>query len=279
MFQTYILLKKNKNLIMNNLFRLKNKKILILGGLGKLGKQFINTFIDYGAEKIIVVDIVEPPKSTKKINYYKCDLSDNVKLNHLFDTILSKEKKIHSLVYNVYSKPKDYYKENINYDLSTWKKVVDVNLTAAYISSQKIIKHFIKKKINGNVVFLSSTYGIVSPNLNIYKNLSKKKNIYGGNFSLTSPAVYTSTKSALLGLTKYLAGEYGKNGIRVNALSPGGVYDKQEEKFVKNYSEKVPLGRMAKWHEYNGAILFLVSDASSYMTGSNLIVDGGWTTW
>jgi len=264
---------------MNNLFRLKNKKILILGGLGKLGKQFINTFIDYGAEKIIVVDIVEPPKSTKKINYYKCDLSDNVKLNHLFDTILSKEKKIHSLVYNVYSKPKDYYKENINYDLSTWKKVVDVNLTAAYISSQKIIKHFIKKKINGNVVFLSSTYGIVSPNLNIYKNLSKKKNIYGGNFSLTSPAVYASTKSALLGLTKYLAGEYGKNGIRVNALSPGGVYDKQEEKFVKNYSEKVPLGRMAKWHEYNGAILFLVSDASSYMTGSNLIVDGGWTTW
>ena len=96
---------------------------------------------------------------------------------------------------------------------------------------------------------------------------------------MTTPASYTASKSALLGLMKYMATTFGKDNIRVNALTPGGVFDGQEKKFVKSYSKKVPLGRMAKWHEYNGAILFLASDASSYMTGSNLIIDGGWTAW
>ena len=96
---------------------------------------------------------------------------------------------------------------------------------------------------------------------------------------MTTPAPYTASKSGLLGLAKYLSTSFGKNNIRVNCLTPGGVYDGQEKRFVENYRKKVPLGRMAKWDEYNGAILFLSSDASSYMTGSNLIVDGGWTAW
>ncbi len=264
---------------MKNLFSLKNKKILILGGLGKLGKQFTKTFIDSGAKKVIIVDIIKSNKISKKIDYYQCDLSDEIAIKNTLKEIFKKEKKIHSLVYNVYSKPVNYYMPDKIYNIKTWKKVIDVNLTAAYISSQCVINHFIKNQIKGNIVFLLSTYGIVSPNLKIYKGLSQKKNIYGGKFSLTTPAVYTTSKSGLLGLTKYLASSYGKKNIRVNALSPGGVFDNQEKKFVKNYIDKVPLGRMAKWNEYNGAILFLVSDASSYMNGSNLIVDGGWTAW
>ena len=119
----------------------------------------------------------------------------------------------------------------------------------------------------------------MGPDLSIYKNLKSHKNIYGGKHSLTTPISYTSSKSGLLGLMKYLATTCGKLGIRVNSLSPGGVFDFQEKKFVKNYIKKVPLGRMAYWSDYNGPILFLASDASSYMTGSNLIVDGGWTAW
>lgn len=264
---------------MKNIFSLKNKKIIIMGGLGKLGKQFTNIFLKSEAKKIIIIDIAKPKKNSKRVDYYQCDLSNEIELKKLLNLIFEKEKKINSLVYNVYSKPKNYYMPNSVYDSKTWRQVLDVNLTAAYISAQNIINHFVRKNIKGNIVFLLSTYGLVSPNLGIYKGLSKKRNIYGGKFSLTSPASYTASKSALLGLTKYLACAYGKNGIRVNALSPGGVFDHQEKKFVKNYIEKVPMGRMAKWHEYNGAILFLVSNASSYMNGSNLIVDGGWTAW
>ena len=147
------------------------------------------------------------------------------------------------------------------------------------MTSQFLINHFKKKKIKGNIIVVLSTYGLVGPDLNIYKNLKKGKNIYGGNFALTSPVSYTSTKSGMLGLVKYIATTCGKFGIRANSLTPGGVFDNQEKQFVKNYVKKVPLGKMANWTDYNGAILFLSSDASRYMTGSNLIVDGGWTAW
>ena len=100
--------------------------------------------------------------------------------------------------------------------------------------------------------------------MSIYKGLSKKKNIYGGSFSLTTPAVYSATKSGLIGLSRWISTAYGKYNIRSNILSPGGVFDQQEKKFVKKYSAKVPLNRMAKWSDYDGAILFLSSDASSY---------------
>ena len=120
---------------------------------------------------------------------------------------------------------------------------------------------------------------MVGPDLSIYESLSNKKNIYGGKFSLTTPASYSSTKSGLLGLMKYLATTCGKFGIRANSLTPGGVFDNQEKNFVKKYIKKDPLGRMANWSDYDGPILFLASDAYKYMTGSNLIIDGGWTAW
>jgi len=183
------------------------------------------------------------------------------------------------LIYNVYSKPLDYYQKFEKYNLKTWEKVMETNLTGAFLSCQSAINHFKKKKISGNIIIILSTYGLVGPDLSIYENLKKSKNIYGGKHSLTTPVSYTSSKSGLLGLTKYLATTCGKFGIRVNSLSPGGIFDYQEKQFVKNYIKKVPLGRMAAWTDYNGSILFLASDASEYMTGSNLVVDGGWTAW
>lgn len=259
----------------NNLFSLKGKKIVILGGAGKLGVNFAKTLKNAGA-KVILGDIKKTNNNFSK--FYYCDVSVEKSIKDFFKEIIKKEKKIHTLIYNVYSKPKNYYKKFEDYDIDTWKSVIDVNLTGAYISSKILVNHFKKRKIEGNIIFLSSTYGLVGPDLSIYKGLSKK-NIYGGEYLLTTPAAYSATKSGLLGLSKYISTSFGKHQIRSNILSPGGVFDNQEKKFVKQYSKKVPLGRMAEWKDYNGAILYLCSDASNYMTGSNLIVDGGWTAW
>ena len=261
-----------------NIFSMKNKNVIIFGGTGNLGLNFSHTLESAGA-KVYLLDKVKKKINSKNIIFQKCNVDSKKSIIKNFQKIIKKEKKIHVLIYNVYSKPKNYYQNFEKYKLNTWEKVLKTNLTGAFLSCQYIINHFKKEKIPGNIITVLSTYGIVGPDLSIYKNLKNKTNIYGGSHSLTTPASYTSTKSGLLGLMKYLATTCGKFGIRANSLTPGGVFDFQEKKFVKNYIKKVPLQRKANWSDYNGAILFLASDASKYMSGSNLIIDGGWTAW
>ena len=261
-----------------NIFSLKKKNIVIFGGSGKIGKSFSKILSSFGAN-IFLLDLKPRKNVNKKIKYIKCDVSDENQIYEKLNFIINKYKKIDTMIYNVYSKPKNYYQNFENYDSKTWRKVIDTNLTGAFIASQFLISFFKKNKIKGNLIFLLSTYGIVGPNYKIYQGLKSKRNIYGGNFSLNTPASYSTSKSALLGLMKYIATNFGKYGIRSNTLTPGGVFDGQEKKFVKNYVNNVPLNRMAKFNDYDGAILYLASDASSYMTGANLIVDGGWTAW
>ena len=268
----------DKNTIPNQIFSMAKKVVVIFGGTGKLGLNFSSTLSGAGG-KIYLLDKNKNSNLGKNISFIKCDVNSKKKIHQCLNKIIKKEKKIDVLIYNVYAKPKNYYKDISNYETDTWEKVVKANLTGAFLTSQFLINHFKKKKIKGNIIVVLSTYGLVGPDLNIYKNLKKGKNIYGGNFALTSPVSYTSTKSGMLGLVKYIATTCGKFGIRANSLTPGGVFDNQEKQFVKNYVKKVPLGKMANWTDYNGAILFLSSDASRYMTGSNLIVDGGWTAW
>lgn len=258
------------------IFSLNRKKILIVGGTGKLGIQFAKTLEDAGA-KIILADINKP--KNLHFEFYTCDVSNQYSVKNFTSSLILKEKKIDVIIYNVYSKPNNYYKPYENYDYETWDKSIKSNLSGAFLLSQIFLKHFKKKKIKGNIIFLSSIYGLVGPDMSIYKGLSNKKNIYGGSFKLTTPAVYSTSKAGLIGLSKWISTTYGKYNIRSNILSPGGVFDNQEKNFVKQYISKVPLNRMAKWDDYNGAILFLASDASSYMTGSNLLIDGGWTAW
>ena len=152
-------------------------------------------------------------------------------------------------------------------DEQDWDDQIAVNLKGTFLCTQAVFKQMCEQKY-GNIINISSTYGIIAPDQRIY-----------GTSGQNSSAFYASTKSALINLTRYLASYWNRKGIRVNTFSPGGVENNQDPKFIKKYSEKTMIGRMAKKDEYIGAVIFLCSDASSYMTGSNLIIDGGWTAW
>jgi 2-deoxy-D-gluconate 3-dehydrogenase len=158
-----------------------------------------------------------------------------------------------------------------DYPLADWNAALNVNLTGMFLTTQACVKQMIAQGKKGSIINICSTYGLNGPDQRIY--------IKDGKRVAYKPVYYTVTKAGVMGFTKYLAAYYAETEIRINALTPGGVFNNHEEYFVKNYSAKTILGRMAKKDEMNGALLFLASDASSYMTGNNVIVDGGWTAW
>ncbi|MCL6446064.1 MAG: SDR family oxidoreductase, partial [Alicyclobacillus sp.] len=157
--------------------------------------------------------------------------------------------------------------------LEQWRNVVSVNLDGMFLVAQAVGNQLIKQGTGGSIIQTSSIYGIMGPDDRIYE---------GANYlgvAINTPAVYAATKAAVVGLTKYLATHWAKYGIRVNTLVPGGVESGQNDTFINNYAHRVPMQRMAQPHELVGAVVFLASEASSYMTGHSLIVDGGLHAW
>jgi NAD(P)-dependent dehydrogenase (short-subunit alcohol dehydrogenase family) len=169
---------------------------------------------------------------------------------------------------------RDYFNKFEDYPLDLWEQALRVNLTGAFLCCQAVGKQMVSQK-RGVILNIASDVGTISPDHRIYEGVTSPHT--GEPFN--TPASYATTKAGLIHLTKYLATYWAKDGIRVNSLSPGGVFANHDPVFVKNLAERIPLGRMANVDEYQGAVLFLVSDASSYMTGANLIVDGGRTAW
>ena len=260
------------------LFDLSDKTIVLTGAAGHLGKNYVDGLSQFGAN-VVLSDINY--QGCKKIEKQmrekydidplsvKLDLTDPKSIKCMISKITKKYSSIDVLVNNAaYQGDKKIRSDEFEkLELGTWNKAINVNLTGIFLLCQAVGKIMLKQK-SGNIINISSTYGMVGADQRIY-----------GKSGLNSPAFYAATKSGILNLTRYLASYWNRTGIRVNTLSPGGVENNQDKNFIKKYSEKTMLGRMARNDEYVGALIFLASDASSYMTGSNLVIDGGWTAW
>ncbi len=156
------------------------------------------------------------------------------------------------------------------YPLESWREALDVNLTGMFLTCQASARQMLLQDY-GVIINICSTYGLVGPDQRLYERPEGPRQY--------KPVYYTVSKAGVLGLTRYLATYYAGKPIRVNALTPGGIYNQHDNAFLKAYSARTVMGRMANLDEMNGAVVFLASEASSYMTGANLIVDGGWTAW
>ena len=265
-------------MVKKNFFDVSGKIIIITGAAGLLGTEYAKGLSKEGAN-VVLADLdfkkckdicleLEKKYSVKPLAI-NLDLTKISSIKNMVKKVIKKYGKIDVLINNAAYQGDDKLR-TIPFEelpLESWNKAIDVNLTGIFLCCQEIGKIMVKQK-KGVIINISSTYGIVAPDQRIY-----------GKSRQNSAIFYAATKSAVLNLTRYLAAYWQGKGIRVNTLSPGGVERNQEVNFKQKYSEKTMLGRMAKKDEYVGPIIFLASDASSYMTGSNLIVDGGWTAW
>jgi 2-deoxy-D-gluconate 3-dehydrogenase len=269
-------------------FDLTGRVAVVTGGVGLLGAEFCRTLAEAGAA-VAVVDLNASAshgtadsltKSGYKTLAVPTDITKPESVNAMVEKIISTFGRIDILVNSAALNPKfdpDAVKKGMapgafeDYPLEQWNAALNVNLTGMFLVTQACVKPMVAQGKKGSVINICSTYGLNGPDQRIY--------IKDGQRVAFKPVYYTTTKAGVMGFTKYLAAYYAGTEIRVNALTPGGVFNNHEEYFVKNYSAKTILGRMARKDEMNGALLFLASDASSYMTGNNVVVDGGWTAW
>jgi NAD(P)-dependent dehydrogenase (short-subunit alcohol dehydrogenase family) len=269
-------------------FDLTGRVAVVTGGVGLLGAEFCKTLAEAGAA-IAVVDRNVPAsqpiadtltKSGYKAQAFNTDITQPDSVNAMVENVLSAFGRIDILVNSAALDPKfdpEAVKKGItpgafeDYPLDQWNAALNVNLTGTFLITQACVRPMLEQGKKGSIINICSTYGLNGPDQRIY--------IKDGERVAFKPVYYTVTKAGVLGFTKYLAAYYAGTDIRVNALTPGGVFNNHEEYFVKNYSARTIIGRMAKKDEMNGALLFLASDASSYMTGNNVVVDGGWTAW
>lgn len=259
-----------------DLFCVKGKIAVVTGGLGILGTEYVTALVKAGA-KVAVWDVKEADdghvlKSLSdegEVMFDKVDISKREDVQAAADRIVAKWGVPNVLLNNAavdFPPQAGAALETFeNYSTEKWQAIFAVNLTGM-IHCCQVIGGMMAENDGGSIINVSSMYGMVSPDQRIYKDFIK-------------PFSYTVTKSGVFGLTKYLATYWGAKKVRVNTLTPGGVLGKQDPEFIRKYSDKSPLGRMANKDEYCGAVIFLASDASSYMTGANLVMDGGWTAW
>jgi NAD(P)-dependent dehydrogenase (short-subunit alcohol dehydrogenase family) len=269
-------------------FNLQGKAGLIVGGAGKMGLQFAESLSDAGADVMLAdleIDRAQPVGSRNaagRVAAFKMDVTSERSVEEGFAQaqaqMRSWGRSLDFLVYNVMAKPPGYYRDFENYDRETWNSVIAGNLTGAFHCAQKATA-LMRPQRSGSMVFTASIYGVVAPDQRIYAGMPAQANPYGGSDPLCTPGSYPASKGGLIAFARYLSTLLGPDGIRVNVLTPGGVQDGQDPKFIEAYASRVPLGRMANWQDFNGAIRFLVSPASRYVTGTNLVVDGGWTAW
>lgn len=270
-----------------NLFSLDGRVAVVTGGVGLLGKHHCSALAEAGAH-VVVADLDEKPCAALAAELMNqgapraigcgVDITEKVSVEFLRDRVLNEFGHIDILVNNaaindMVENPQAALELSKfeNYPLDLWQKSLNVNVTGTFLCSQ-VIGAVMAKAGRGSIINIASTYGIVGPDQSLYKRPD-------GGQAFYKSAAYPTTKGAIISFTRFLAAYWGRAGVRVNCLSPGGVENGQDEFFLQNYSARTPLGRMAAPTDYKGAIVFLASDASAYMTGANVVVDGGWTAW
>ena len=263
------------------LFDVSSEIVVITGVSGQLGISYARAFLDRGA-KVAGIDLQDVSNNhdfsrlySDQYLFVEGDVTNKKSLEHCLDSINDVFGAPSVLVNNagIDSPPDSSNEDSIsyeNYPEASWDKVIDVNLKGVHLCCQVFGSSMAKIK-KGSIINVASTYGIVSPDQSIYDYRRKQGEVF------YKPVAYSASKSGILNLTRYLAVYWSKQNVRVNTLTIAGVFNNQEQEFLDAYCNRIPIGRMARDNEYNGAILFLASNASNYMTGSNLVIDGGWT--
>jgi len=273
------------------MFDLTDKVVLVVGGRGYLGREFCQKLRSQNAT-VVSADLPNLSKTANKaefngkfddIKQLDIDVTNKKSISSVVGLILEKFGRLDTLIYSVTTKPDDFYMPFTECSLEGWQSVIRVELDGLFLVSQEVGR-FMEEKAQGNMIFISSIYGVVGNDQRIYKG-SNLAGLYadqkgGEDKQIFSHSVYPVVKGGVISLTRYLAAYWGEKNIRVNCVSPGGVYHKGEnEEFLKKYSERVPLGRKADVDEISSSVVYLSSDEASYVTGQNLIIDGGWTAW
>jgi 2-deoxy-D-gluconate 3-dehydrogenase len=270
------------------LFDLTGRRAVVTGGAGLLGRRFASALVDLGAATYVLDrDADAAAKAAGELAgtggragvavAVACDITDEADVDRAVGEIAAGGP-IDVLVNSAAVDPKAEAGATAlaegrftEYPADAWRRSMEVNLTGTFLVTRAVCRVMERHGTAGAIVNISSTYGLTGPDQRIYERSDGTRSF--------KPLDYSVTKAGMLGFTRALAAQYAGSGIRVNALTPGGAYNEHDDEFVAAYSARTMLGRMARPDEYRGAIAFLCSDASSYMTGANLIVDGGWTAW
>lgn len=274
----------------DKLFSVENKICIVTGGLGQIGKNFVEELHNRGAKVAVFSRTVNDARihatfpedkfEYDRLQFYAVDINKKETIETALDAIESSWGTPDVLVNNAGidtqpSAPPEVSGPFEKFPEEVFREVVDVNLVGTFLCCQAVGARMVKANKGGSIINVGSIYGMLSPIQDIYRYKEERTGV-----PFIKPVAYSAAKSGVYNLTRYLATYWGKKGIRVNTLTPAGVWrDTQDETFIANFTNRMPMGRMSQENEYNGALIFLASQASSFMTGSNLVIDGGWTAW
>ncbi len=242
--------------------RLKDKIIVVTGGSGLIGRAIIEHVKGEGGIALNMDINVPDDINNGTIN---CDITNEHSVQLALEKIVKTYERIDGWVNNAYPRTADWGNKFENISTNSWRENVDSQLNSLFICCKLVLA--VMKNNNGSIVNIASVYGVVGPDFGVYDGTD-----------MTMPAAYSAIKGGMINFTRYLASYYGPLGVRVNCVSPGGIFDSQSERFVKQYEQRVPMRRMGKPHEIAPSVSFLLSEDAAYITGHNLIVDGGWTS-
>lgn len=241
---------------------MNNKIVIVTGGNGLLGKQIINHLRAKGA---LTINLDITATNDLDQGQLHCDVTSEENIRDCVNRIEEQFGRIDGLVNNAYPRTEDWGTPFESIDVGSWKKNIDWQLNSHFVISQEVLRHM-RVQASGSIVNIASIYGVVGNDFSIYENTQ-----------IGTAAEYSAIKGGLINFTRYLASLYGRHNVRINCVSPGGIFDNQDPKFVATYENRVPMKRMGRAEDIAPSVTFLLSDDAKYITGHNLIVDGGWT--